>query len=178
MRGRMLAQIFWSELEKIANASTDGSESVEENKNLNKVEEKEVDREEDEIDDDKDSILGTSFMKKEKDKYYAKGLPILKDRSDEGLRFDPEMQAYVPDFNIRAQQISQSAKQEGIMEGTAQGMRQAVDKIKSQMQEKKVLQAKSQQVNDLKEQVNEAKAKQRVAQILRQKLEQVRAGQQ
>ena len=135
VRGRMLAQIFWTELEKIANSVQEG-ESTEENKNLNEMKFKEVERDvEDEEEDDKDSIIGTSFLKKEKEKYHAKGIPILKDRSEEGLRFDPDTQRYVPDFNIRAQKIRESATSQGILEGKAQGIREAVGKIKRQRQQ-------------------------------------------
>jgi len=135
LRGRMLAQTFWTELEKIAEAPVESS--IDENKNLNEMKFKEVDREqEDEEDDDKDSVLGTSFLKREKEKYHARGVPILKDRSGEGLRFDSGMQSYIPDFDAKAQEISQSAKQQGIMEGKVQGVTESLNKIRKSREEK------------------------------------------
>ena len=151
LRGRMLAQVFWTELEKIAETPVESS--IDENKNLNEMKFKEVDREqeeeeEEEEEDDKDSILGTSFLKKEKEKYQAKGLPILKDRSGEGLRFDPNMQSYVPDFDAKAQEISQSAKQQGIMEGKVQGVTESLNKIRKSREEKAIVEQNQAQAQD------------------------------
>lgn len=174
IRGRMLAQIFWSELEKIANL--EDQQSTEENKNLNQMKFKEVEKDlEEEDEDDKDSIIGTSFLKKEKEKYKAKSVPILKDRSSEGLRFDPNMQSYVPDFDIKAQEISDTAKKQGILEGKKQGLTETLNTIRKNKQQQGVLQEKQNEAQQLRTKLDTLRSKKQEASQLRQQLEQVRA---
>ena len=150
IRGRMLAQILWTELEKIANFN---QSNVEENKNLSEMKdgEKEVEREDLE-EDEKDSIIGTSFIKNEKKKQSVKGIPIIKDRSQEGLRWDPSIQAYVPDFNIHYDNAKIEGKQEGIIEEKTKRLQelqqeqQAQQQQEQQQQEQQLLNSQEQEI--------------------------------
>ena len=131
LKGRLLAQIVWGELEKIAEQALS---SVEENKNLGNTEDTKEETENlEEIDEEKDSVIGTKFIvKKEREKERAKGVPILKDRSAENLRFDPKSQSYVPDYKKRLKQ----AEEYGYVKGKSEGLqRQMEQQISSKEQE-------------------------------------------
>lgn len=152
LRGRALAHVFWSELEKIAQNAD--STSVEENKNLTELKDGENELERETIEEDeKDSIVGTSFIQKEKDKTRVRGVPVIRDRSQEGLRFDPSTQAYIPDFNQKVEEAKGLGLQEGKTMGMQVGFKQGtlIEKKKELLKMKKLelLQAKKQQLFNL-----------------------------
>jgi len=125
IRGRMLAQILWGELEKISNAQNkDTAESSEENKTLNKTEkddEKEVTQEKLEDIDEKDHIIGTNYIKRLKEKHKVRGVPIFKRLP--GYRFSEKTQSYVPDM----EEDLQHRQQMGYLKGKAEGMSNTMD---------------------------------------------------
>lgn len=158
MRGRMLAQIMFSELEKIANeaakSTSSGTDSIDENKNLQKLEEtdKEVERENFDEVDEKDSIIGTAIIRREKNKYNYRGIPVIRDRSTEGLRFDPSLQKYFPDFNIKRKE----ALEEGEQNGRIGEKQERLIKLKQQ----KLLKLKEQKLQVLQQQKQQIQTQQ------------------
>jgi hypothetical protein len=125
IRGRMLAQTFWGEIEKISNAQNkDSMESSEENKTLNKTEkddEREVTQEKLEDIDEKDHIIGTNYIKRLKEKHKVRGVPVF--RRLPGYKFSEKSQSYVPDTGEELR----DRQQMGYLKGKAEGMSSNMD---------------------------------------------------
>ena len=122
--------------------------------NLTELKDGENELEREEIqEDEKDSIVGTSFIQKEKDKTRVRGVPVIKDRSQEGLRFDPSSQAYIPDFNQKVEAAKGEGMQQGKNVGMQIGFKQGtlMEKKKELLKSKKLqlLQSKKEQLFNL-----------------------------
>ena len=133
IRGRMLAQVFWGELEKISEVQNEQGESAEENKTLEKTEkdeDKQIDQEKLEDIDEKDHIIGTNYIKRLKEKHKVRGVPVFKKLP--GYRFSEKSQSYVPDNG----EDLKNSEQMGYLKGKAEGMSNTLDaKIQSKEDE-------------------------------------------
>ena len=132
LRGRMLAHVLWSELEKI------GEEKIqtEENKTLEKTE---IEKEEFDDLEEKDSIIGTNYIRHEKEKNKVRGAPIIKDRSEEGLRYNPNTGRYEPDDKKRLQLAQRMGYIRGKSEGVSSDLNNQIREREGEIQKLRTL---------------------------------------
>lgn len=162
LRGRLLVQAMWGELEKIAVAEEEASEPLSADKDPDNVELVNTDAEEDPS--PVAGVMGNKIIQKGNQ---ARGIPIL--QAPEGYSYRPDLQAFAPspeqgwmaNDQVAGSQAVQGAYQKGRQdEGVqrAQGeMSQSIEQNVQQQQQAQQQQQQQQQMQQLQVQQMQAK---------------------